>query len=90
MMNKTEMSVFATQLSEGKLIDDRSETKVPFGKKQPTLSYNKRQFYDRILTPLKSMGMVEYNLYDKNYRISEKFNKAMIKIGLLWLRELKR
>jgi len=89
MMNKTEMSLFATHLSEGTLLDE-DEDKGPLRRKVPPLSYNKRQFYDRILTPLKGMGMIEYNLYDKNYRISDKFNKAMIKIGLLWLRELKR
>jgi len=89
MMTKTEMSLFATRLSEGTLIDDREDAQR-FGKKPQPLSYNKRQFYDRILTPLKSMGLIEYNLYDKNYRLSDKFNKVMIKIGLLWLRELQR
>lgn len=52
------------------------------------MSYNKRQFYDRILTPMKSMGLIDYDLYKKTYRISDKFNKLMIKIGLMWLREL--
>ena len=89
IMNKTEMSLFATHLAEGTLVDDRDEVKIRFGAKKPTLSYNKRQFYDRILTPLKSMGMIGFNLYDKNYKISDKFNRQMIKIGLLWLREIK-
>lgn len=89
-IGKTEMSVFATQLHEGKLVDSTSDKKGPqLGKKEPTLSYNKRQFYDRILTPMKSMGMVDYDLYKKTYRISDRFNRLMIKIGLLWLREIR-
>ncbi len=58
--------------------------------KQVKLSYNKRQFYDRILTPMKSMGLIDYDLYKKHYKISDKFNKAMIKIGILWMQELRR
>ena len=90
VIGKSEMSVFATLLHEGKLVDDRDE--APMGRKgdKPTISYNKRQFYDRILTPMKSMGMIDYDLYKKHYRISDEFNKMMIKIGLLWLRQLKK
>jgi hypothetical protein len=87
-MGKTEMSLFATMLHDGKLIDDREEIGL-LRKEKLTLSYNKRQFYDRILTPMKSMGMIEYDLYEKNYKVSDKFNKSMIRIGLLWLRELR-
>ncbi|MBS3139365.1 hypothetical protein J4207_06725 [Candidatus Woesearchaeota archaeon] len=53
------------------------------------ISYNKRQFYDRILTPMKSMGLVDYDLYKKTYKISDKFNRLMIRIGLMWLREIR-
>ncbi|MCK4589378.1 MAG: hypothetical protein KAT77_02980 [Nanoarchaeota archaeon] len=89
-IGKTTMSMFATQLHEGKLVDSTVERKGPqVGKKEPTLSYNKRQFYDRILTPMKSMGLVDYDLYKKTYKISDKFNRLMIKIGLLWLREIR-
>lgn len=88
IMGKTEMSLFATRLHEGKLIEP-VETKSPVQIKTPTLSYNKRQFYDRILTPMKSMGLVDYDLYKKHYKISDKFNKLMIKLGLMWLREIK-
>ncbi|MBI2668221.1 hypothetical protein HYX14_00085 [Candidatus Woesearchaeota archaeon] len=85
-IGKTEMSVFATMLHEGKAIL-KEAGKSPL-QPQVTISYNKRQFYDRILTPMKSMGMIDYDLYKKTYRISDKFNKLMIKIGLMWLREM--
>jgi len=89
VIGKTEMSMFATALHEGKIEDDRPEIMMRTGR-APLLSYNKRQFYDRILTPMKSMGMIDYDLYKKNYKISDKFNRAMIKVGLLWLREINR
>jgi len=88
-IGKTEMSLFATQLHEGKLVDTTQPVKGPQIKKAPLISYNKRQFYDRILTPMKSMGLVDYDLYKKTYRISEKFNRLMIRIGLMWLREIR-
>ena len=87
-IGKTEMSIFATQLHEGKL-EDKTAEKSPFKKEAPKLSYNKRQFYDRILTPMKSMGLIDYDLYKKTYKISDKFNRLMIKIGLMWLREIR-
>ena len=86
-INKTQMSMFATELHEGAMLD--TSQRLPFKKEPPKISYNKRQFYDRILTPMKSMGMVDYDLYKKTYRISDKFNKLMIKIGLFWLREIR-
>jgi len=87
-ISRTEMSLFANQLHDGKFetILDEPEYK---GKKVK-LSYNKRQFYDRILTPLKSMGLIDYDLYKKTYRISDNFNKEMVRIGLMWVRELKK
>ena len=88
-IGKTEMSLFATALHDGKLIDTVSEG--PFRqKKKVNLSYNKRQFYDRILTPMKTMGLIDYDLYKKTYKISEKFNKNMMRIGLLWLQEMRK
>jgi len=87
-IGKTEMSLFATQLHEGRLVDSASP-KGPQVKKEPKISYNKRQFYDRILTPMKSMGLIDYDLYKKTYRISDKFNRLMIRIGLMWLREIR-
>ena len=87
-IGKTEMSVFATALHEGKLVDAEPQG---FGqKKKVTLSYNKRQFYDRILTPMKTMGLIDYDLYKKTYKISEKFNKNMMRVGLLWLQEVRK
>jgi len=87
-MNKTEMSFFATKLHDGQLVTEIEEP--GYEGRQVKLSYNKRQFYDRILTPMKSMGMIDYDLYKKTYRLSDAFNKELIKVGLLWLRELKK
>ncbi|MGV8171672.1 MAG: hypothetical protein ACP5OA_03180 [Candidatus Woesearchaeota archaeon] len=87
-IGKTEMSVFATALHEGKLIDEEVNQ---FGqKKRNTLSYNKRQFYDRILTPMKSMGLIDYDMYKKTYKVSDKFNKNMMRIGMQWLYEMRK
>ncbi len=87
-IGKTEMSLFATQLHEGEMVTTLD--KEEFKGKKVKISYNKRQFYDRILTPMKSMGLVDYDLYKKTYKISERFNKNMMKIGLMWLQELRR
>ena len=88
-IGKTEMSMFATALHEGRIVDSVSEG--PFRqKKKVKISYNKRQFYDRILTPMKTMGLIDYDLYKKTYKISERFNKNMMKIGLMWLQELRK
>jgi hypothetical protein len=38
---------------------------------------------------MRGMGLIDYDLYKKNYRISDRFNKLLIKIGLMWLREIK-
>lgn len=87
-IGKTEMSMFATKLHDGELVDS-TQTKSPFQKEVLKISYNKRQFYDRILTPMKSMGLIDYDLYKKTYKISDKFNRLMIRIGLMWLREIR-
>ncbi len=87
-IGKTEMSIFATKLHEGNLITSIDEP--AFKGKRVKISYNKRQFYDRILTPMKSMGIIDYDLYKKTYKLSDKFNKEMIRIGLMWLQELRK
>lgn len=89
IMGKTEMSMFATALHEGTLEDTTVKQGGFLKKPSVKLSYNKRQFYDRILTPMKSMGLIDYDLYKKHYKISDKFNKMMIRIGLMWLREIR-
>ena len=61
-IGKTEMSLFATKLHEGELITEIDEP--PYIGKKVKISYNKRQFYDRILTPMKSMGIIDYNLQE--------------------------
>jgi hypothetical protein len=86
-MTKTDMSTFATALHDGTFVAELDEH--PYQGKKVKLSYNKRQFYDRILTPMKGMGLIDYDLYRKTYKISDKFNKAMIRIGLMWIRELR-
>jgi aminoglycoside N3'-acetyltransferase len=87
-IGKTEMGVFAAQLHEGKLVVREKGRSVL--QREVNISYNKRQFYDRILTPMRGMGLIDYDLFRKKYKISDKFNKLMIKIGLLWLREMEK
>ena len=87
-ITKTEMSLFATQLHEGRYETTLEEAE--YKGKLVKLSYNKRQFYDRILTPMKSMGLVDYDLYKKTYRISTKLREELLKIGLMWRQTLKK
>lgn len=87
-IGKTEMSMFAMKLHEGDVVI-KEKGKSPL-EKEMKISYNKRQFYDRILTPMRGMGLIDYDLYKKTYRLSDRFNKLMIRIGLMWLKELKR
>lgn len=87
-IGKTEMGLFANNLHEGKVIL-KEKGKSPL-QQEDRMSYNKRQFYDRILTPMRGMGLIEYDLFKKTYKLSDKFNKLMVKIGLMWLRELDR
>jgi hypothetical protein len=89
-LGKTEMSMFATALHEGVTIEVVSTSGPAPVKKKAKISYNKRQFYDRILTPMKTMGIIDYDLYKKTYKISEKFNKNMMRIGLMWLQEIRK
>ena len=88
-INKTEMSLFATKLHEGNCITTLID-EPPYKGTKVKISYNKRQFYDRILTPMKSMGLIDYDLYKKTYRISDNFNKEMIRVGILWLQEMRK
>ena len=88
-IGKTAMSLFATKLHDGNLITDLIE-EPPYKGKKVKVSYNKRQFYDRILTPMKSMGMIDYDLYKKTYKVSDKLNKDLQHIGLLWVRETRK
>ena len=85
-INKSQMSDIATQLHEGSLVAEINEPE--YKGKKVKLSYNKRQFYDRILTPMKSMGLIYYDLYKRTYKLSYKFEKSLQKIGLMWAKEL--
>ncbi len=87
-ITKTDMSILATKLHEGSFITVLDEG--PYKGKKVKLSYNKRQFYDRILTPMKSMGLIDYDLYKKTYRISDKFTKELNGIGFMWSKEIKK
>ena len=87
-MTKSEMSLFATRLHEGNLMAQIDEE--PWRGKQVKLSYNKRQFYDRILTPMRSMGLIYYDLYKRTYRLSENFSSLMNRIGVMWIREIRK
>ena len=85
-IGKSTMSLFATTLHEGKMETEIDE--APYKGKKVRISYNKRQFYDRILTPMKSMGMIDYDLYKKTYRLSTKLSDALLKVGIMWKQEV--
>jgi|TARA_B100002003_G_C14115339_1_gene536489 hypothetical protein len=85
-ITKTEMSLFATELHEGNFETEIDEP--GYAGKKVKLSYNKRQFYDRILTPMKSMGLIDYDLYKKTYKLSDKFYNEMMQIAVMWKEEL--
>ena len=87
-IGKTEMSMFATQLHDGNMVTQIDDP--AYKGKKVKISYNKKQVYDRILTPMKSMGLIDYDLYKKTYSLSEKFNKNMMRVGLMWLQELRK
>lgn len=89
-LGKTEMSMFANKLHDGTVVEIE-EGEGPVRKlKKVQISYNKRQFYDRILTPMKGMGLIDYDMYKKKYLLTDRFNKLLIKIGLLWVQEVNR
>lgn len=87
-ITKTEMSLFANELHEGKFETQINEP--AYKGKRVKLSYNKRQFYDRILTPMKSMGIIDYDMYKRTYKLSDKLYNEMIRIGLMWKKELSK
>ncbi|MFH0978147.1 MAG: hypothetical protein V1837_02480 [Candidatus Woesearchaeota archaeon] len=87
-IGKVDMSLFATQLHDGTF--ETTIEEEPYKGKKVRISYNRRQFYDRILTPMKSMGMIDYDLYKKTYSISEHFNAEMIRIGIMWVAYLNK
>lgn len=89
-LGKTEMSLFANKLHEGTVIDVQEDVGPVKRTKKVEISYNKRQFYDRILTPMRSMGLIDYDMYKKKYLLSDKFNSTIKKIGLLWIQELNK
>ena len=89
-LGKTEMSLFANRLHDGTVIDVIEDVGPVKRTKKVQVSYNKRKFYDRILTPMRSMGMIDYDMYKKKYFISDKFNGTLKKIGLMWIQEMNK
>jgi len=87
-ITKSEMSSFATQMHDGEYTTTLEDGE--YKGKKVKLSYNKRQFYDRILTPMKSMGMINYDLYKKTYKITVKFETDMQAIGELWTKFVRK
>lgn len=88
VLGKTEMSLFANRLHDG-VMTEIDESVGPVKKTNKVkISYNKRQFYDRILTPMKAMGMIDYDMYKKHYALTDKFVGTLKKIGMLWQKEL--
>jgi hypothetical protein len=81
-IGKTAMSMFAISMHEGTY-------ETILNKQRVKLSYNKRQFYDRILTPMKSMGLIDYDLYKKTYKLSDKFYNDLLRIGIMWKKTLR-
>ncbi len=86
---KTAMSLFATKLHDGVTVEYTVNQPFPVRKREK-ISYNKRQFYDRILTPMKTMGMIDYDNYRKVYKVSDKFSKNLMSLGYKWLEELRK
>ncbi len=89
-LGKTEMSLFANRLHEGTVMEMVEDVGPVKRTKKVQISYNKRQFYDRILTPMRSMGMIDYDMYKKKYIISDKFSSSLKKIGMLWVQEINK
>lgn len=87
VFTKSEMSDFAVKLHDGVPVEVPITKGRVHTKTTQQVSYNKRQFYDRILTPMKSMGMIDYDLYKKVYRLSDRFTKMMERVGKMWVSE---
>jgi hypothetical protein len=87
-LTKSQMSKFAIMLNDGKVVTEIQEE--PFIGKKVKLSYNKRQFYDRILTPLRSMGLIHYDLYKKTYKLADGFRANLLKVAEMWSSELEK
>ena len=87
-VSKSVMSMFATQLHDNKY--EAILDVAPYKGKKVKLGYNKRQFYDRIHTPMKAMGLIDYDLYKKTYKVSARFTNDLMKIGLMWKNEMRR
>lgn len=90
VLDKTQMSDFANRLHDGISITQETKSGLRTVSRSVQLSYNKRQFYDRILTPMKGMGLIDYDLYKKVYVLSNGFTKTMNRVAAMWVQEAKR
>jgi len=90
VLDKTQMSDFANRLHDGLAITQDTHIGPRVVSRPVQLSYNKRQFYDRILTPMKAMGLVDLDLYQKTYKLSDRFTKTMNRVASMWITEAKR
>ena len=77
-----------TTFTKGKL-SSRKKANLPCSRKQGCLT-TRGNFMIGSLRRCASMGLIEYDLFKKTYKLSDKFNKLMVRIGLMWLRELDR
>ncbi|HDP73938.1 MAG TPA: hypothetical protein ENN46_03230 [Candidatus Woesearchaeota archaeon] len=82
MLTRQQMSTFANTLHFGLIF--KSKVKIPWASQNKPITYNKRQFYDRIITPMKSMGMINYNMFDKKYYLGGDFKEQMVILGDLF------
>ena len=85
VLDKKQMSIFANSLHLGLIFKGEIEGI----KSHKPLVYNKRQFYDRIITPMKSMGLITYDLYEKKYKLGGDFKEQMMRLGELFEKKIK-
>jgi hypothetical protein len=88
MLTRQQMSTFANTLHFG--LSFKTKAKIPWASQNKPITYNKRQFYDRIITPMKSMGMINYNMFDKKYYLGGDFKEQMVILGDLFDQEVAR
>ncbi|HLD88628.1 MAG TPA: hypothetical protein VI894_00325 [Candidatus Nanoarchaeia archaeon] len=85
--DKTEMALFANRLHTGEMVMEHKCRGFVVNK--VNVSYNKRQFYERILSPMKIMGLIEYDDNRKIYILSDQFSRLLSIIGTKWHDEIK-
>lgn len=92
-ISKAQISKLADLLNEGNLKELGEEfydlnSKLDF--ELEVLKYNRKQFYSRIVGPMKEMGLINLGLYDKKYRLSLEFLDNLEKLKELWSQIIKK